>query len=61
MKLTLAFAPGACAIVPYILLKEAGADFDTHNVNLGKGANFSPEYLKELASFVSQEFQKIQA
>jgi glutathione S-transferase len=46
MKLTLAFAPGACAIVPYILLKEAGADFDTHNVNLGKGANFSPEYLK---------------
>ena len=26
MKLTLAFAPGACAIAPYILLKEAGAD-----------------------------------
>jgi glutathione S-transferase len=46
MKLTLTFAPGACAIVPYILLKEAGADFTTHNVNLGKGANFSPEYLK---------------
>jgi glutathione S-transferase len=46
MNLTLAFAPGACAIVPYILLTEAGAAFKTHNVNLGKGENFSPEYLK---------------
>ena len=46
MKLTLAFAPGACAVVPYILLTEAGAEFQTRNVNLGKGENFSPEYLK---------------
>ena len=46
MKLTLAFAPGACAVVPYILLTEAGADFQTRPVNLAKGENFSPEYLK---------------
>ncbi|MEY2805189.1 MAG: hypothetical protein RL657_2525 [Pseudomonadota bacterium] len=46
MKLTLAFAPGACAVVPYILLTEAGADFQTRPVNLGKSENFSPEYLQ---------------
>ncbi len=34
MKLTLAFCPGTCPIVPYILLTEAGADFDTLNVNI---------------------------
>jgi glutathione S-transferase len=46
MKLSLAFSPGACAIVPYILLKEAGADFETLNVNLAKGEHHQPEYLK---------------
>ncbi|MDI9330883.1 MAG: glutathione S-transferase family protein [Alphaproteobacteria bacterium] len=46
MKLTLAFSLGACAIVPYILLKEAGADFQTLNVNLGKGQNHQADYLK---------------
>ena len=46
MKLSLAFAPGACAIVPFILLKEAGAEFQTLNVNLAKGEHHRPEYLK---------------
>ncbi len=46
MKLTLAFAPGACAIAPYILLQEAGAVFDTLNVNLAKGEHHEPTYLK---------------
>lgn len=46
MKLTLAFCPGACPIVPYVLLTEAGADFDTLNINIAKGENYSPEYLR---------------
>jgi glutathione S-transferase len=46
MKLTLAYCPGACSLVPYILLTEAGADFETLNINLGKGQNFSADYLR---------------
>ena len=46
MKLTLAYAPIACSLVPYILLTEAGASFDTLPVNLGKGENFGPDYLR---------------
>lgn len=45
MKLTLAYCPVACSLVPYILLKEAGADFDTLNVNLGNNENLAPAYL----------------
>ncbi len=44
MKLTLAYAPVACSLVPYILLTEAGAEFDLLKVNLAKGENRSPEY-----------------
>lgn len=46
MKLTLAYSPSACSLVPYILLTEAGADFDILPVNLGKNENNSPEYLR---------------
>jgi len=46
MKLTLAYCPTACSLVPYILLTEAGADFDTLPVNLGKGENNRPDYLR---------------
>jgi glutathione S-transferase len=46
MKLTLAYAPIACSLVPYILLTEAGAPFDILPVNLGKSENFSPDYLR---------------
>lgn len=46
MKLTLAYCPVACSLVPYILLTEAGAGFDVLAVNLGKGENTSPDYLR---------------
>ena len=46
MELVLAYCPVACSLVPYILLTEAGAQFTTLLVNLSKGENFSPEYLR---------------
>jgi glutathione S-transferase len=46
MKLQLYYAPVACSMVPYINLTEAGADFDVIPVNMGKGQQNSPEYLK---------------
>jgi glutathione S-transferase len=46
MKLTLYYAPVACSMVPYINLTEAGADFSVERVNMGKGQQNSPEYLK---------------
>lgn len=46
MELKLAYCPVACSLVPYILLTEAGARFSTLNVNLHKGENFSPDYLR---------------
>ena len=46
MKLTLYFAPMTCALVPYVTLTEAGADFDVHALNTRKGGNRTPEFLK---------------
>ena len=46
MKLTLAYCPVACSLVPYVLLTEAGAEFDTLPGNLGKNENTSPAYLR---------------
>ena len=46
MKLTLAYSPVACSLVPYILLTEAGAQFDILPVNLGKGEHHGAEYLR---------------
>ena len=46
MKLQLCYAPGACSTVPYINLTEAGADFEVIAVNMGKGQQNSPDYLK---------------
>ena len=46
MKLTLAYSPVACSLVPYILLTEAGAAFDTLPVNLAKGEHHGVEYLR---------------
>ena len=46
MKLTLAYSPIACSLVPYILLTEAGAPFDILPVNLGKGEHHGAEYLR---------------
>lgn len=46
MKLTLAYCPGACSLVPYVLLTEVGAAFDTVNINLAQGINKDPAYLQ---------------
>lgn len=46
MKLTLAYCPHACSLVPYILLTEAGAEFEPMPINLGKNQHNSPEYLR---------------
>jgi len=46
MKLTLTYAPIACSLVPYILLTEAGAQFNTLPVNLAKGEQHGAEYLR---------------
>ncbi len=46
MKLTLAYCPGACSLVPYVLLTEVGVAFDTVNINLSLGINRDPAYLQ---------------
>ena len=46
MKLTLAYSPIACSLVPYILLTEAGAPFDTLPVNLVRGEHHGADYLR---------------
>jgi len=46
MKLTLYFAPMTCALVPFVTLTEAGADFEVHALNTRKGGNRTPEFLK---------------
>ena len=46
MELVLYYAPNTCALAPYITLTEANADFEARPVNMRKGQNKSPEYLK---------------
>lgn len=46
MKLTLTYAPTACSIVPYVALTEAGAEFDTHIINLSKNEHHHPSNLE---------------
>ena len=46
MKLTLYFAPMTCALVPFITLNEAGADFELNAINTRTGGNRTPEFLK---------------
>lgn len=46
MKLTLYFAPMTCALVPFVTLTEAGADFDVQAVNTRNGGNRTPEFLR---------------
>ena len=45
MMLTLYYAPMTCALVPYVTLTEAGADFQVQNVNTRAGQNRQPEFL----------------
>ena len=46
MKLMLYYAPMTCALVPYVTLTEAGADFSVQNVNSRSGQLKTPEFLK---------------
>lgn len=46
MQLTLAYCPVACSLVPYVLLTEAGATFETRNVNLARNEHQHPDYLR---------------
>lgn len=45
MSLTLYYAPMTCALVPYVTLTEAGAEFEVHNVNTRSGGTCTPEFL----------------
>jgi glutathione S-transferase len=46
MDTVLYYSPIACSLVPYVTLTEAGADFEVRNINLRKGQQSSPDYLK---------------
>ncbi len=45
-ELLLYYAPKTCALVPYIALSEAGADFQVHPINMRAAQNKTPAYLK---------------
>ncbi len=45
MDIKLYYAPITCALVPWITLTEAGAEFEAIPLNFRKGENNSPEYL----------------
>ena len=46
MDIKLYYAPNTCALAPFITLTEAGSDFEAVPVNMRKGENKTPEYLK---------------
>ena len=46
MQIVLYYSPIACSLVPYVTLTEAGAKFEVRNINLRKGEQGSPDYLK---------------
>jgi glutathione S-transferase len=46
MSLTLYYAPITCALVPYVTLTEAGAEFEVRPLNFRKGENRAAEYLR---------------
>ncbi len=45
MKLLLYYAPMTCALVPYVTLTEAGAEFEVINLNTRANAHKTPEFL----------------
>ena len=45
MSLVLYYAPLTCALVPYVTLTEAGAQFEVCNINTRSGQNRSPQFL----------------
>jgi glutathione S-transferase len=46
MQIVLYYSPIACSLVPYVTLTEAGAKFEVRNINLRKGEQNLPDYLK---------------
>ena len=46
MDIVLYYAPIACSLVPYVTLTEAKAEFTVRPVNLRKGQQNAPDYLK---------------
>lgn len=46
MEIILYYAPITCALAPYVTLTEAKADFEVRPVNMRKGENRTPDYLK---------------
>ena len=46
MQLTLFYTPYTCAFVPFLMLIEAGAQFEVQPVNTRAGQQMTPEYLK---------------
>ena len=46
MDIVLYYAPITCALVPYVTLSEAGADFQVRPLNMRKQHHMSAEYLK---------------
>jgi glutathione S-transferase len=45
MKLTLYYAPHTCALVSYVNLSEAGAEFEVKNINTRTNQQNTPEFL----------------
>ena len=46
MKIQLYYCPFTCAMAPYIILTEAGAEFEVRTINLQKQEHRSPEFIK---------------
>jgi glutathione S-transferase len=46
MKLDLFYAPITCSMVPYILLTEAGAEFDVQALDFRKGEHLGADFLR---------------
>jgi glutathione S-transferase len=46
MQLTLMYAPFTCSLIPYIVLLEAGAEFEVRPVNVFRGEQMKPEFLQ---------------
>ena len=46
MKLTLYYAPNTCALVPFVALTEAGADFEVRPLNTRTNEHKTPEFLE---------------
>src|SRR5688500_14542199 len=44
--LTLYYAPGACSLAAHIVLEESGEKYEARKMDLSKGEQRTPEYLK---------------